>query len=155
MLWRHRYSVTSYSTKVGQDFVNFGSVVESTSWCHDVMIEDVNHCRLLPTFTPDMQKGFELLSMLSICTWWLLTLLQWQSWPRYWQFWIIVESKWCHDIMIEAVHHHRLLPTSILDIYSVYFTFQCCPYAPGGAHLPCYTGIVDPEVENFGSVVES
>ena len=47
---------------------NFGSVVES-KWCHDVMVDIVNQCRLLPTFILDVIQVFGHLPMLSICTW--------------------------------------------------------------------------------------
>ncbi len=37
-----------------------------------------------------------------------------------------VEWKWCHNVMVEADIHLRLLHTSILDIYKVFELLLCC-----------------------------
>jgi hypothetical protein len=38
---------------------------------------------------------------------------------RFWGSGSLVESKWCHYVMVEADSHLKLLPTSILDIYKM------------------------------------
>ncbi len=42
------------------------------------------------------------------------------TWVRLWGSGPLVESKWCHYIMIKADSHLKLLPASILDIYKVF-----------------------------------
>ena len=39
------------------------------------------------------------------------------SWLRFWGSGSLMESKWCHYVMVEAEGHLKLLPTSTLDIY--------------------------------------
>jgi hypothetical protein len=39
---------------------------------------------------------------------------------RFWGCGSIVESNWCHYVMVEAGSQLKLLPTSILDIYKVF-----------------------------------
>ncbi len=41
-------------------------------------------------------------------------------WLRIWGFGALVESKWCHYVMVDADSHLKLLPISILDIYTVF-----------------------------------
>ena len=53
-----------------------------------------------------------------------LTLLHPQSWVRIWQFWVSVEWKRCHDFMVVAVDHCKLLLTYKLDIYKVITPFN-------------------------------
>ncbi len=38
----------------------------------------------------------------------------------FWWSGSLVESKWCHCIIVEADRDHKLLPTSTLDIYNVF-----------------------------------
>jgi hypothetical protein len=43
------------------------------------------------------------------------------TWLRFWGYtWYLVESKWCHYIMVEADSHLSLLPPSISDIYKAF-----------------------------------
>ncbi len=42
------------------------------------------------------------------------------TWLRFWGCGSLVESKWCHYIMVEADSHLKLLPASILDMYTVF-----------------------------------
>ncbi len=39
---------------------------------------------------------------------------------RFWGSGSLVESKWCHCVMVEAHSHLKLFPTSILEIYKVF-----------------------------------
>jgi hypothetical protein len=42
------------------------------------------------------------------------------TWLRLWDHVSLVESKWCHYVMVEADSHLKLLPPSILHIYNVF-----------------------------------
>ncbi len=42
------------------------------------------------------------------------------KWIRFWCSGSLVESKWCHSIMVEAATLFKLLPTSLLDFYKVF-----------------------------------
>ncbi len=42
------------------------------------------------------------------------------TWLRFWSSGSLMESKWCHYVMVEADSHLKLLPTSILDIFNVF-----------------------------------
>ncbi len=39
---------------------------------------------------------------------------------RFWCSGSLVESKWCHKVMVEADSHLKLFPLSVLDIYKVF-----------------------------------
>ncbi len=43
------------------------------------------------------------------------------TWLRFWGSGSLVDSKWCHYVMVEADSHLKLLPTSILDINKVFW----------------------------------
>jgi hypothetical protein len=42
------------------------------------------------------------------------------TWLRFWGSGSLVESKRCHDVMVEADSNLKLILTSILDIYKVF-----------------------------------
>ncbi len=42
------------------------------------------------------------------------------TWLRFWGSGSLVESKWCHYVMVEADGQFKLLPTSIWNIYKVF-----------------------------------
>jgi hypothetical protein len=42
------------------------------------------------------------------------------TWLRFWGSRLLMESKRCDYVMVEADGHLKLLPTSILDIYKVF-----------------------------------
>ncbi len=46
--------------------------------------------------------------------------------PRFGKSGSLVRWKWCHNIMVEADIHLRLLHTSMVDIYKVFETLVCC-----------------------------
>ncbi len=46
------------------------------------------------------------------------------TWLRFWGSGSLVESKWCHYVMVEADSHLKLLPATILDIYKVFGHFD-------------------------------
>jgi hypothetical protein len=52
------------------------------------------------------------------------------SWVRFWGFCSLVESKWCHCVMVEADSQLKLLPVSTLATYNVFLSsLICCPWA--------------------------
>ncbi len=65
-------------------------------------------------------KGFEYIDMLSIG----IQQQPYTVYPQYrlifWGSGSLVESTWCHYIMVETDSHLKLLPTSILDIYNMF-----------------------------------
>ncbi len=81
--------------------------------------------------------------------------------PRFGKSGSLVEWKWCHNVMVEADIHLRLLHTSIVDIHKVFKPLVCClkgvwvhlyavtPAAP----LYLYTGQVGPRFGNSRSLV--
>jgi hypothetical protein len=42
------------------------------------------------------------------------------TWLRFWGSGSLVESKWCHYVIVEADSHLKLHPTSILDMHTVF-----------------------------------
>ncbi len=46
------------------------------------------------------------------------------TWVRLWVSGSLVESKWCHYIMVEPYSHLKLLPASTFDIYKVFEHFN-------------------------------
>ncbi len=42
------------------------------------------------------------------------------TWVRFWDSGSLVESKWCHYVMVEVDGHLKLLPACILNIYKVF-----------------------------------
>ncbi len=46
--------------------------------------------------------------------------------PRFGSSGSLVQWKWCHFVMVEAVILFKLIPTSILDIYKVVESMVCC-----------------------------
>ncbi len=63
--------------------------------------------------------------------------------PRFGNSGLFEVWKWCHNIMVEADIHLRLLHTSILNIYKVFEPLVCClrgtwlhPYTVTPANLP-------------------
>ncbi len=49
------------------------------------------------------------------------------AWLRFWGSGSLMQSKWCHYIMVDADSHLKLLSTSILDISQCLSTLICCP----------------------------
>ncbi len=42
------------------------------------------------------------------------------TWLIFWGFGSLVESKWCHYIIVEADSHLKLLPASTVDMYKLF-----------------------------------
>ncbi len=96
-----------------------GSLVKR-KWCHYIIVESVILFKLLPTSILDIFNVFEHIDMLVKHM--VVPLLSYThlNWLRFWWSGSLVEWKWCHYIMVEAVTLFKLLPTSILDIYKVF-----------------------------------
>ncbi len=68
--------------------------------------------------------------------------------PRFWDLGSLEEWIWCHNVMVEADIHFRLLHTSILVKYKVFDLLVCClkgiwlhPYTVTLAKMPPDFGI--------------
>jgi hypothetical protein len=71
--------------------------------------------------------------------WHMVAALHSYTHPTWLRFWgsgslVVVESKWCDYVMVEADSHLKLLPTSILDIHKVVehidMLSMCIQYQP-------------------------
>jgi hypothetical protein len=51
------------------------------------------------------------------------------TWLIFWGSGSLVESKWCHYVMVEAYSHLKLLPVSTSYISKSLSTLICCPWA--------------------------
>ncbi len=86
------------------------------------MVEAEGHLKLLPPSTLNIYKVFEHIDMLSIGIWYqpytvIPTVL---TFVRFWGSGLLVESKQCHYIMVEADSHLKFHPPSILETYKVF-----------------------------------
>ena len=84
------------------------SLVES-EWCHYVIVETDSHLKLRPTSKLDIYKVIEHIAM-PIHWHWHKAAAAFNScphtmWVRFWGHGSLVESKWCHNIMVEADSH--------------------------------------------------
>jgi hypothetical protein len=122
--WAHWYAVHGHTvwtlhSYTHSNWIRFwgpGSLVES-KWCHYLMVESDSHLKLLPTSIIDMYKN-------DWAYWYAvhchrvaaLHSYTHSNWIRFLGSGSLVESKWCHYVMVEADSHLKLFPTSILDI---------------------------------------
>ena len=93
------------------------SLVES-KWCYYVMVEADSHLGLLPTSILHIYKVFEHIDMTSIGI--HQQPLHSYTYPirlRCGGSVSLVESKWCHCVMVDADTTLKLLHASILDIF--------------------------------------
>jgi hypothetical protein len=60
------------------------------------------------------------------------------TWLRFESSGSLVESKWCHYVMIEADSQLKLLPSSILDIKKCLSKLICWPFAYSSSILQLY-----------------
>ncbi len=102
----------------GQILKSWGKV--EPKWCCGVMIEAVNLCCLHPTSILDLYKVFEHHHMLWIGIWVnLYTVIPDKMGANCLGNWGKAEPKWRCGVRVEAVNHHWLHPTSILDVYKM------------------------------------
>jgi hypothetical protein len=118
--WHMVAALHSYTSRTWLRSWGSGSLMES-KWCHYVMVETDSNLKLLPPSILDIYQVFEHIDMMSIGI---------QLQPRTviptllgsdcWGYGSLVESKWCHYVIVEADSHLKLLLTSIFDIYTVF-----------------------------------
>jgi hypothetical protein len=85
------------------------------------MVEADSHLKLLPASILDIYTVFEHIDMLN--HWHMVAALHIYTSHNRLRFWgsgSLVESKRCHYVMVEADSHLKLIPASILDIYTVF-----------------------------------
>ncbi len=114
----------------GQVGPRFGELwsLEEWKWCHNVMVEADIHLNPLHT---------SIIHIRHIQSVWAIMLSQRhmvapiyrytsQIGPKFGKSGSLEVWKWCHNIMVEADVHLRLVYPSILDIYKVIDPFVCC-----------------------------
>ncbi len=119
----------------GQMLENWGKV-KPKWWC-GVMVEAVNHHWLHLTSILDVYKVIEHLHMLWIGMDAPLHCYSCAGEGQILENWGKAEPKW-RGVMVQAVNHHLLHPTSILDIESVWAPSYAVD-GHMGAPLHCYT----------------
>ena len=113
-----------YSSQVGPRFGKRASLVE-WEWCHSVwgwyppLITSYIYIRHIQS-----AWAIAMLSQGHMCA--PLHQSTDQVVPRIGNSGLLVEGKWCHNVMFEADIHLRSLQTSILDIPKVFETLICC-----------------------------
>jgi hypothetical protein len=133
----------------GQILKNWG--MGEPEWCCGVMVKAARgfrlyhihigciQCVLAPWYPVDGHMGAPLHWYL--CRWgWIL--------ENWWE----VEPKWHWDVMVEAVNHPLMHPTSILDVCKVFETFICCGWASYGWWVHPYTVIHVQAVNKFWKI---
>jgi hypothetical protein len=104
------------------------SLVES-KWCQYVLVKTDSHLKLIPTSILDIKKCLNKL----ICCPWAYSSSLTQSYQHFLAQFLgsgsLVESKWCHHVMVGADRHLKLLPSCIVDICRCLSTLICCPWA--------------------------
>jgi hypothetical protein len=60
------------------------------------------------------------------------------TWLIYWGSGSLVESKWCHYVIVDADSHLKLIPASILDIYKVFEYIDMLSMAYGSSLTQLY-----------------
>ena len=144
-----------YTSKIGSRSGKSGSLVE---WkrSHHVMVEANIHLRLLHTSILHIYKVFESLLCCLKAIWvHLHTVTPAKMAPDLGKCQGHLGSeKWCHNIMVEADIHLRLLHTSILDIYKVFEPLLWC-FKEKWLHPDTVTpSKLAPDLGSQGSLVE-
>ncbi len=126
-VWVHWYAVHRHMVAALHNFTHptwlrfwgSGSLVES-KWCDYVMVEADSHLELLPTSILDITNVWAHWYAVRRHTVSALQSYTHPTWLRFCSSWSLVESKWCHYVIVEADSHLKLLPTSISNIYKVF-----------------------------------
>ena len=159
ILWVH--PLHCYTNKLGSDLGNSGVTVK-LKWCHDVMIEAVDHLWLLLTSILDIKIVLWHLSMMLVCILWVHPLHCYTTKARsdFWQFWVTVQWKWCHGSW-PWCHGWGCKPHLVAfwyilvrRIYSVMAPFNDVSVHIMIAPLHCYTNKPGSEFGNSGVTVE-
>ncbi len=126
-VWAHWYGVhsnmvaalLSYTHPPCLRFWWSGSLVE-TKWLHYIMVQAAILFKLPPASILDIYKVFEHID--TVHRHMVAALLSYTrpTWIRFWWSGSLVESKWCHYIMVQTVILFQLVPISILAIYKVF-----------------------------------
>ncbi len=112
----------SYTHTTRVRFWCSGSLVES-KWCHYIMVEADRQLKLFPTCILDIYKEFEnFWYTVHGCMAVASNNYTHIAWVRCWGSGslVLVVSKWCHYVMIEADSQLNLVSASTLDIYKVF-----------------------------------
>ncbi len=135
----------------GQILENWGKA--EPKWRCGVMVGAVNHHWLHPTSILDVHKVIEHLHMLWMGIWVRpYTVIPVPVGVKFWKFGCKVKPKWQCGVMVEAVNHHWLHPTSILDVYKVIEHLHML-WIGIDAPLHCYTCAGGGQIlENWGKV---
>ena len=90
-----------------------------SKWYHYIMVEANNHLKLLPPSILNIYQVFEHIDMISIRSLTQIPTLLFglSDFGLLSHLW---KSKWFNYIMVEAGSHLKLLPPSILNIYTVF-----------------------------------
>ncbi len=151
-VWVHWYAILrhmvaalhSYAHPTWVRFWGSGSLVES-NWCDYVMVEADGQLKLLPTAILDICKVFEHIYAVHRHTVAALHSFSHSNRLIFWSFGslVVVESKWCDYVMVEADSQLKLLPPSILDIGKVFehidMLSECAANGHSVAALNSYT----------------
>ena len=105
-------------------FSGFGGGPEP-EWCCNVMVEATTCFRLDPTSILDVYKVFLHLDMVWMGVWvHSYTARPVQVGGGFWGFGGRSEPEWCCNVIVEATTCFRLDPTSILDVYKVFWNLD-------------------------------
>ncbi len=122
-VWAYWYAVQEHEVAAFNSYTHttwlmFGgskSLVESKS-CHYVTVLADSQLKLLPKSTLDIYKVF---CTLICCPWAFGSTSNSDTqltWVIFWGSGSLVESKWCHYVMVLADSQLKMLPTSTLNI---------------------------------------
>ncbi len=89
-------------------------------WCHYVMVEAYSHLNASHIHIRHIQSVWAHWYTVHGHAESALHCYTHPTWLRFWGSGSLVESKWCHYVMVEADSHFKLLPPSILNIYKVF-----------------------------------
>ena len=135
-IWVHPY--TAIPVELGAKFWKIGVWANlndvGVSW---LRLQEASDCIPHPYWMYTM-----CFSTLICCGWAFgctLTLLYLCRWGWILKNWGEVEPKWRWDVMVEAVNHCWMHPTSILYPYKCLSTFICCGWASYGWWVHPYT----------------
>ncbi len=106
----------SYTHTTWLKFWSSWSLVEAKR-CHYIMVEADSHLKLLSIST------WEIYNMIQHIDWHMAVASNsytHTTWLICWCSGSLVESKWCHYIMVDADSQLKLLPASIWSIYKVF-----------------------------------
>ncbi len=145
-VWAHWYAVHghkvaaihSYTHTTWLRFWGSGSLVWS-KWCHYVMVEADSHLKLLPTSTLEIEtvwaNSYAVYRHMVVAT----NSYTHTTWLILWGSGSLVESKWCHYVMVDTDRHlSHCFPHPFGHIQSVW-AHWCAVHGHTAAALNSYT----------------